>query len=433
MCKKHSHGIGMINLASWTPLAPPAPSPQGQDAAEPMSASTFEIVQQQGFPQLRFPPSVEAHFQADKAPERMAQMRTGAGMSILLTSILLVPDWIMVPDRFLAALTLRLLVFVPLLMLGVSLLPLIRPAWREWVGALRGVLGAGIIVYLCMSSTDELAAPYLVSLSLIPLFNGGLERLRFWPALLIDLIVLALFAFAALSIPHANFAVMVGTALVMVSTILFTLYGSYWLEYEERTNWLMLQHEHLLLDKLEAGNKRLDQLTRFDPLTEIANRRHFDEFLAQVWARARQDGQEVALLMIDIDHFKLYNDHYGHPVGDACLKEVAATMSRHLRKPGDLVARFGGEEFIAVLSRTSLPEAMAAAERVREAVWRLQRPHEASPVQPWVTVSIGVACLRANAEQASVPALLAQADEALYKAKSMGRNQACTLQEAGHT
>ncbi len=408
----------------------PRSPPQGLDAAEPMSTSEFEAVQQQGFSSLRFPPSMEARFQADKAPDLLAQMRLGAVMSMILSACLLLADWMMVPDRLLAALTLRLLVFVPLLILGAGLLPLVRPAWREWVGVIKSLLAACIIVYLCMSSTDELASSYLVSLSLIPLFNGGQERVRFWPALLIDLLVLALLAMAALNVQHANIPVLVGTALVVASTIVFTLYGSYWLEHEERTNWLMLQHEHLLFDKLEAGNRRLDQLTRFDPLTEIANRRHFDEFLGQVWARARQDGQDVALLMMDIDNFKLYNDHYGHPVGDVCLQQVAAAMSRHLRKPGDLVARFGGEEFIAVLSKTSLPEAMAAAERVREAVWRLQRPHEASPVQPWVTVSIGVACLRANADQASLTRLLAQADEALYKAKSQGRNQACTLQEA---
>lgn len=433
MRKKRKHRIGMINLASSTPLAPPTPSPQGLDVAAPMSSSTFEAVQQQGFPFLRFPPSVEAHFQSDKAPEQLVQMRTGALMSIILSSGLLMADWMMVPDRFRDALTLRLLVFAPLLGLAAALWHKVRPAWREWVGLIKGLVAACIIIYLCMSSTDVLAAPYLVSLSLIALFNGGVERIRFWPALLIDLVVLALFALAVLNLPHPNVPVMTGTALVMVSTIVFTLYGSYWLEHEERTNWLMLQHEHLLLEKLETGNQRLDQLTRFDPLTEIANRRHFDEFLAQVWARARQDGQDVALLMMDIDHFKLYNDHYGHPVGDACLKEVAATMSRHLRKPGDLLARFGGEEFIAVLSKTSLPEAMAAAERVREAVWRLQRPHETSPVQPWVTVSIGVACLRADADQADIPSLLKQADDALYKAKSRGRNQACTLQEAPHS
>lgn len=394
-----------------------------------MSTSEFEAVQHQGFPWLRFPHPMEAHFQEDTAGERLARMRLGARMSILLASGLLVTDWLMVPDRFLAALVLRLLVFSPLLLIGASLMPLVKPAWREWVSLAKGLMASSIIVYLCVSSADELAPPYLVSLSLIPLFNAGLERLRFWPALTIDLVALAMFAMAALSIPQASVAVMVGAALVMVSTIVLMLYGSYWLEHEERTNWLMLQHERLLLNKLEAGNHRLDQLSRFDSLTEIANRRHFDEFLAQVWARARRDGHEVALLMIDIDHFKLYNDHYGHPVGDACLKEVAATMSRHLRKPGDLVARFGGEEFIAVLSETSLSEAMAAAERIRDAVWRLQRPHETSPAQPWVTVSIGVACRRADERQADLCHLLSEADEALYQAKKRGRNQACALRE----
>ncbi|TAK93076.1 MAG: diguanylate cyclase, partial [Aquabacterium sp.] len=123
------------------------------------------------------------------------------------------------------------------------------------------------------------------------------------------------------------------------------------------------------------------------------------------------------------------NDHYGHPAGDACLKEVAAAMSRSLRRPGDLVARFGGEEFISVLSHTSLSEALAAAERVRAAVWDLARPHAASLTQDRVTISIGVACMHANATGASTIQLLAQADEALYQAKAHGRNQARAIEQ----
>lgn len=431
----HGHLCRMTELVdSPLPNTSPSSSCRVDEAADvahsPSSAGPkaalgdFEAVLQQGFLGLRFPADMEARFQQDTAPERVRLLRIGAFLGLLLAGALLYTDWIMVPDRFTVAMQWRLLFLVPVLGLSVAFLQKIPSLWQDWTGLINSALSAGVHCYLCISSTDELAGPYLVTLSMIVLFNGGVTRMRFWRAMQIDLIVLALFGGAALCISNPNVPVLVGQALIMVSTTLFTLYNSYGLEREERTNWLMLQHEHQLLDKLERGNQRLDQITRFDPLTEIANRRHFDEFVRQVWSRCARDGTAVAVLMMDIDHFKLYNDHYGHPIGDACLKEVANTMARSLRRPGDLVARFGGEEFIAILSHTTLAEALAAAERVRTAVWELARPHAASLSQDRVTISIGVACLHANEPGASTIRLLAQADEALYQAKAKGRNQA---------
>lgn len=432
--------LGMIEPVQLSPLPHTASFLNHEDEADGASlsgrpghdaipTSEFEAAQQQGFFNLRFAPDLEARFQADRAAERLSLQHARILMSMVLSAGLLMPDWMMVPDRLEQAIQLRLCLFGPFLALTAFLLPRMPVAWREWIGVTNSLLAAFIIISLCLSSTDAMGPPYLVSLSLIPLFNGGVIRTCFWKSLLIDSLILLLFGLAVQSLPNPNVPVMVGVALIMVSTTVFTLYGSYWQEHEERTNWLMRQHEHLLLDRLEHSNRLMDRLTRFDPLTEIANRRHFNEFLEQVWARAQHSGHEVALLMMDIDHFKRYNDHYGHPVGDACLKEVATTLGRHLRKPGDLVARFGGEEFIAVLSQTSLQDAMAVAERVRVAVWQLHRPHEASPTQDYVTLSIGVACLPAHACDASTSRLLQQADAALYKAKSDGRNRVCAAQE----
>jgi diguanylate cyclase (GGDEF)-like protein len=219
--------------------------------------------------------------------------------------------------------------------------------------------------------------------------------------------------------------------LVLVSTTLFTLFGSYWLEHDERTNWLMLQQEHGLLNELQQGNRRLDEISRHDPLTGLANRRYVDEFLQQVWDRARVSGDEVALLMMDIDHFKAFNDHYGHPEGDACLKDVADAVGLQLRKQGDLVGRFGGEEFIAVLNKTNLPMAWTAAERVRAGVLQLAREHAASPTAAHVTLSIGVASLCPDAGDDSPARLIALADAALYQAKSGGRNQVSVSLDQG--
>lgn len=410
--------------ASVQPSSPALPSDPADASADVGShGSAFESLIERGFGMLRFPPDMEAQFQADQAPERLALLQWGSLLSLALSLGMLATDWMMVPDRLDQAVFWRLLILTPLSIVIIRLLPRLRPAHREWLVVVKSLAGAAIILMLCLASSDELAAPYLVSLSLIIMFNGGVTRTRFWPALVVAVLLLTLFTAALLSLDHPNVPVMVGVTLIMVSTTVFTLYGSYALEHEERTNWLMQQHEHLLLDQLEQDNNRLDQITRFDPLTDIANRRHFDEFLSRTWERARHAHEEVAVLMIDVDHFKLYNDHYGHPVGDTCLKEVAATLSRLLRRPGDLVARFGGEEFIAMLAKTSLADARLAAERVREGIAQLQRPHANSPTASCVTVSIGVSSVRTGRPDVNPMQLLAKADEALYEAKRQGRNR----------
>jgi diguanylate cyclase (GGDEF)-like protein len=247
--------------------------------------------------------------------------------------------------------------------------------------------------------------------------------MRLWPAVVMDFFVVLMFGAVWLSKPDAPLPIMLPAALTLMSSITFTLYGCFILERDARRNWLLRQRETCLLDELEQANASLDAMSRSDMLTQVANRRHFDEFLLHTWDRARMEGSEVALLMIDVDHFKAYNDRYGHPEGDACLRDVAATLKRRLRRPGDLIARFGGEEFIAVLSGTSLEVALGAAERVRKGIENLNRLHVKSPTHAVVTVSIGVACMRPNAPHAHPAQLISAADEALYQAKARGRNR----------
>jgi len=386
------------------------------------SAGEFDAVLAQGFKGLRFPAEMEASYLQAKAPERLGLIRMGAVLSIILSNTMLLTDWLMVPDQFDLALLLRLFIFTPLALAWLTCLTQIDRAAREWFGVTMSLVAAAITAYLSLFSTDELGPPYLVCLAMIVLFNGGVVRMPFWMAAQVDALIVVIFGITVYLMPNPPVAVMTSMTLVMVSTMVFTLYGSYWLEHEERSNWLMLQQEHCLLSEVEQGNQRLDELSRFDALTELANRRHFDEFLQQLWSRAQQNGDELALLMMDIDHFKRYNDHYGHPAGDACLKAVAGALRAHLRKPGDLVARLGGEEFIAVLSRTSLPLALAAAERVREGVAHLGIAHDAAPGFTTVTLSIGVATMVPGAPGSSPAALMAAADAALYRAKANGRN-----------
>jgi diguanylate cyclase (GGDEF)-like protein len=173
--------------------------------------------------------------------------------------------------------------------------------------------------------------------------------------------------------------------------------------------------------ELERANRMLQAMSYIDPLTGIANRRHFEEFLDQEWRRARRDNTPLALVMVDVDHFKQFNDTYGHRSGDDCLKYVATEISGALHRGGDLAARYGGEEFVVVLPGTELPGALVVAEEMRSRVERLRILHKASPHRV-VTVSLGLACLRAGESDAS-DVLVNAADRALYRSKEAGRNR----------
>lgn len=380
---------------------------------------------EQGFPWLRFPAALEARFFLDHAEQRLKLLLLSGMLVTVLFNWLLLSDWLMIPDMFEQALKLRLFLFTPCTIIGLFLIvKLPPPLAREWLAMGTGLAASAVNLYICLSSTDAMAGPYLVSLVPIVMFSNSVAQMRFFPALVMDAAILCMFGYGVYSLSEqSSMAIMIPAGLTLTSAIVFTLYGCYMLERDERQNWLLHLRERVLLHELERANKHLDEVSRCDILTEVANRRHFDEYLQHVWGRACRDGSEISLMMIDVDHFKSYNDRYGHPEGDACLKDVAAMLKRRLRRPGDLIARFGGEEFIAVLAGTPLSTAASAAERVRKGVESLNRPHAASPTQAVVTVSIGVACLRPNSPHASPAQLISAADEALYQAKSRGRNR----------
>lgn len=173
--------------------------------------------------------------------------------------------------------------------------------------------------------------------------------------------------------------------------------------------------------ELEQANRRLEELSTTDGLTGLANRRHLDQVLAREWARGGHSGHMLAVLMIDVDLFKNYNDLYGHQAGDLCLQRVAGVLAGAARRAGDLSARYGGEEFVVVLGDTDPERALQRADLIRRAVEALAIPH-ADSVPGVVTVSIGVASLRPDRDR-SEQDLLRMADEALYRAKNAGRNR----------
>jgi len=183
-----------------------------------------------------------------------------------------------------------------------------------------------------------------------------------------------------------------------------------------------------LLGQLQKANKKLELLSSMDSLTDIANRRTFNWFLEKEWRRSIRKNHPVALIMIDIDFFKLYNDTYGHQKGDSCLKQVASVISAAGKRPGDLVARYGGEEFAVILAETDLATAENIAENIRKEIEKTSMHHENSPISDHVTLSLGVASMTAT-RGSSPDQLVEAADSALYMAKRAGRNKVCLFRE----
>ena len=179
---------------------------------------------------------------------------------------------------------------------------------------------------------------------------------------------------------------------------------------------------------MQQANWELQRLVSIDGLTQIANRRCFNEILYQEWKRLTREQAPLSLILCDIDFFKLYNDHYGHLAGDDCLKQVAQAIQQNVRRPADLAARYGGEEFAVILPNTNNEGAMQVAMQLQAVLASLNILHDCSQVSRIVTLSMGGATFVPTSE--STPeSLITAADRALYRAKAEGRNQCCFYEQ----
>ncbi|MFO0945416.1 MAG: diguanylate cyclase [Planctomycetota bacterium] len=175
--------------------------------------------------------------------------------------------------------------------------------------------------------------------------------------------------------------------------------------------------------RLQIANRQLEHQASFDALTGVANRRTFDLQLEKEFRRATRSSGPLALIMIDVDHFKSFNDYYGHVAGDECLRTVAAAITECVHREDDFVARYGGEEFAVIMPSTDAHGAEQIAERMRARIAGLHYPHERSPTAGYLTISVGVACLTEIPKDAAPSLLIEAADDALYQAKQAGRNR----------
>lgn len=298
-----------------------------------------------------------------------------------------------------------------------------RPSWDRWFWLYSGSVDVIMLatVSLGMITLQDpqnvRIATALLVVCFVLVFGTGMLLLRYCMSVATLAFLVTLGGAVLLGLTKVFWGFSYQFALVFSGMVLIC-------HFMMRSNRLVFLHEQLLLQEkqqLTGLSAELAELSLRDALTGVANRRRFDDVLAQEWERARREKSPLALLFIDIDFFKGYNDHYGHQAGDDCLRAVAFVMVDTGRRPTDLVARYGGEEFVLLLPNTDSRGALETAERIRVFLAQAAIPHALSP-QGRVTASIGVA-VRVPQAQEEAFELVAEADAALYRAKAGGRDR----------
>ncbi|HIV72181.1 MAG TPA: GGDEF domain-containing protein [Candidatus Aquabacterium excrementipullorum] len=391
-----------------------------------------------GLPRLQFDsPQDERLFDKGSQAARLRYFMISGWVSLLTYNGFLVVDWLVSPDVFALGVLVRLVVFTSF---GMATM-LIAQIYRHVLLALPSAATEGAImvtgIMAALSVAVVLTSPNMGHSEWTVFYHGGfvpviiygtvVQRLRFRLAAMFTGAILMIHWFCmALAYREAT-APVVPMLLFVSSVAIYTLVINYRLEYEERQQFLRQQRGRVLRDQLDRSRIELEKAARCDPLTGVANRRAFDQAMQEAWAQARQQGSHLALLLVDVDHFKAYNDFYGHPSGDQCLHVVAQVLQAVASQHGGLVARWGGEEFAVVLPAQSLAQAQDVAARARQAIQAANLRHERSTTAATVTASLGVAAMTPTTSDEGWAGLLAQADAALYEAKRTGRNRVSVL------
>lgn len=371
---------------------------------------------------LSFPPRLEARYEEDQSAFRRRRLSLAAFWFAVCYGLFLGIDGRLVADVFFVSVLLHLGFMVPLGFAVAVLTGRVEFApIREGSAALVTVASVATILWIFHVSESPTAAHYHYLAGLPILYGNVVLRPHFSYAAAASAISLGLYG-AAMATSSLPVEVAIAAGLGFLTTVLVTLLAGYHMERELRRSYLRKLKVEITADRLSHTNDELRQLSHLDTLTGIANRRWLEAHLADMAERSLHGAAPLAVLMVDVDHFKGFNDHYGHPEGDRCLKMVAAVAREQVRRKDDLIGRFGGEEFLVILPGTDLLDAAKVAERIRNAIGGMKMPHARSAVAEVVTVSIGVSAGRVSAG-VSTDELVRAADNALYEAKRMGRNR----------
>lgn len=382
---------------------------------EALTASPVAEQLRRGFRWLRFVPGLETAYRQDQFRLGLPYLRASLGMGALVVAVFALLD------RYVLHVVhepliefVRYGVLLPVIVLGLTA-TFLQDGSRLYrpVVSFLAPIGMVAIVALVLSTWEHGETQPFSALMLATMFVYFLIGLPFLAGLVTNLIAAAAYLGGALTLAMPA-QELTYNILMLLLAIAVGAIVAHNVEYARRTVWL--------------ESKMLDEVAQRDGLTGIYNRRRFDEHLGHVWQHGVREHRSITLLFADIDHFKAFNDRYGHQAGDEAMKAVAAVLAQFARRPLDLVARYGGEEFAIMLYDTTQAHAAQVAEQLLQGVRELGIPHQDSSAAPILTISVGVACVLPVARRSSA-GLLQLADQALYAAKDGGRNQSQLLHE----
>ena len=365
-----------------------------------------------GWLRLRFADAaLEADFRRYHLAEFLPRMRKSLPVALALFLAFAMLDALSLPPLVRdGVLGLRLGGIVPVLALTwVALYVRSLREWLQWlVSASALASGLGIVGIIWVARVHAFGLPY-EGIILATFFSYFLTGLRFVAASLCGWLVFLAYVAMELHV-GLNGDTLLYNAFFLATANLIGCFGNHFLEQAVRQNFCSMVQLHKLAER--------------DFVTGLLNRRAFSTRATGIWREALRDGRSIGIAMVDVDHFKHYNDHYGHAAGDVALQSVAHVIAEHARRPLDACARYGGEEFVVLWYDVDADHAMALAQRMCQAVQALGLPHVASPTAGVVSISVGLVCTAVH-NAAQWDAALRAADQALYQAKQQGRNRVC--------
>jgi diguanylate cyclase (GGDEF)-like protein len=372
----------------------------------------------------RLPRDLRARLEAET---RASRARTGGLLCLLGAAIALAyyPALLaVVPDvQDLSRLVYRDILLPLLVVAAIWALANPRPLVRDLVLAGPGIFAVGFLTLLFCRTSQHVPALYVGATWLIMMFQTVTLQLGFGVTVLIMAADVALETVGVCAVGWLPAPIRLSLVAMNLTCGAYMVVASWRMHAEQARNFMLALREKQRRHTLAQQNRELAELSRRDALTGLANRRAYDSWLETVWDAALGGSGQVGLIMIDVDHFKLFNDFYGHPAGDSCLVALGACLRDQLRGTADHIARIGGEEFAVLLPGVGLATCGDIAERLRAAVAALDVPNLGHGTTSVVTVSCGCASL--TVQTGRPRDLCAAADAALYRAKQTGRDRVC--------
>ena len=378
---------------------------------------------------LRFNEELELEFQQDYARRYYLHMQVAGIMGLIAFMACGILDLLWMPEMAARTWFIRMVAGIPMAV------PLLLSFWgkfRQKFGehymqlstCIFALSAVGGLITISLNSIEPYNYYYYNAITVALVIIFVLSRIQFkWGVISAIIMVLSLNAGLIVFGPASNkLAIVIITNYVFIGSAVSALMGTFLIERSLRQNYLQSRMISLENRDLEESNLKLQYLSAIDGLTQIANRRSLDRSLTIEWQRALRKREPIGFIMADIDHFKVFNDTYGHQAGDECLRVVATSLKDYARRPGDLVARYGGEEFALVLTDSSAEQSGIIAEQMRDKIMNVVIKYKKND-PTHVTASFGVASMVPGSGQTSPEALILAADQAMYQAKRSGRNR----------